>query len=199
MNDVTKQDQPEQFIPYEMVSLASMGTHLLFGEIDEGASYRACEFIIKSNLMLEDATALTLLINSPGGSVSDGFAIIDTMTTSRIKIQTVGVGMIASMGVLISSAGTKGLRVITKNTEVMAHQFSSMLLGKYHDLVASQKFHTRLQQQFINHFKKHSTMTDKQIKDILFSPSDRWLTAQECKKFGLCDIVTEYFSPGAAR
>lgn len=194
-NQQQQNQQMDQFVPFEAISLASLGAHLLFGEIEENASYRACDFIIKSNMIL-DVDSLTLLINSPGGAVSDGFAIIDTMETSRIPIQTVGVGLIASMGVLVASAGSKGSRIITKNTEIMAHQFSSLVHGKYHDLVASQKFHQKLETQFINHFRKHSSMSDKQIRDIMFSPSDRWLSPAEAKKFGLCDIVSEYFTPG---
>ena len=133
-----------------------------------------------------------MLVNSPGGSVSDGFALIDVMGTSRVDIATVGIGQVASMGVLIISAGTKGKRVITKNTEIMAHQFSTMVYGKYHELVASQKYHEKLEKTFIKHFLRHTKMSEKQIKDIMFSPTDRWLTPKEAKKYGICDEVREY-------
>ena len=184
-----------QIMPIDAISLQSMGSYLLFGEIDEMASYRLIEFIIKSNMVLDPQIPLTMFINSPGGSCSDGFAMIDCMKTSRLKIQTVSTGCIASMGVLLAAAGTKGMRVMTKNTEVMAHQFSAFMFGKRHELVAQSVQHARLEKQFINFFKNNTKMTEKQIKEILFSPTDRWLTPQECVKFGIVDQISEYLVP----
>lgn len=187
-----EQSQGGGIMPMEAVSLNTLGAHLLFGEINTPAVYQAINFIIKSNFMFDPSTNLTMIVNSPGGSVSDGFALIDVMQTSRLPIHTVGLGQVASMGVLIITAGTKGNRVITKNTEIMAHQFSTMVYGKYHELVASQKYHKDLERIFIKHFLAHTNMTEKQIKDIMFSPTDRWLTPKEAKKYGICDEVREY-------
>jgi ATP-dependent Clp protease protease subunit len=182
----------QQAIPYEMISLQSLGTHMLFGEIDETSALSTCEFIIKANLLSQDNSPLTLFVNSEGGSTTDGFAIIDVMETSRLPVQTVGCGLIASMGLLITCAGQKGTRTLTKSAEVMAHQFSGYIAGKQHELVATTRAFERLEQQFIRHFLRHSNMTEKQIRDVLFSPSDRYLTPMECRKYGLCDRVTEY-------
>lgn len=185
-------EEQQQVIPMEAVSLNTLGTHLLFGEIGTASAYSAINFIIKSNLIYDNGTNLTLMVNSPGGSVSDGFALIDVMETSRLDISTVGIGQVASMGVLVVSAGTKGKRIVTKNTEIMAHQFSTMIYGKYHELIASQKYHERLEKMFIKHFLKHTTMSEKQVRDIMFSPTDRWLTPAEAKKYGICDEVREH-------
>lgn len=185
-------EDDEGGVPLDAISLNTLGAHLLFGEINTASVYPAINFIIKSNYLFNAETTLTMLVNSPGGSVSDGFALIDVMGTSRVDIATVGIGQVASMGVLIVSAGTKGKRVITKNTEIMAHQFSTMVYGKYHELVASQKYHEKLEKTFIKHFLRHTKMTEKQIKDIMFSPTDRWLTPKEAKKYGICDEVREY-------
>lgn len=196
MSDIEYQDQAgPQIVPIDAVSLQSMGSHLLFGEINEITSYRTIEFLIKSNMILDRNIPLTFFINSPGGAVSDGFAIIDVMKTSRLKIQTVSTGMIASMGVLIAAAGTKGMRIITKNTEVMAHQFSGYAFGKRHELVAQNTMYERLEKQFFQFFKNNTKMSEKQIKDILFSPSDRWLTPKECVKYGIVDEISEYLVP----
>lgn len=184
--------QDEMSIPYEMISLESLGSFMLFGGIDDNTSFSTCEFIIKANMLQPNSNPLTLLINSPGGGVNDGFAIIDCMETSRLPIQTVGTGVIASMGLLILSAGAKGSRVLTKNTQVMAHQWWSGMEGKFHELMAVTTEHMRLKQMFVDHFMRHSTMSEKQVNDILFSPSDRWLTPQECKKYGLVDHITDY-------
>ena len=184
--------EEQQVIPFDAISLNTLGAHLLFGEVNTASVYQAVNFIIKSNFIFDSDAVLTMMVNSPGGSVSDGFALIDVMGTSRVPISTVGIGQVASMGVLIVSAGTKGKRVITKNTEIMAHQFSTMIYGKYHELVASQKYHVDLEKSFIRHFLKHTNMTEKQIKDIMFSPTDRWLTPAEAKKYGICDEVREF-------
>lgn len=185
-------EEEQQMIPLDGISLNTLGAHLLFGEINTPSVYQAVNFIIKSNFVFDHDTQLTMIVNSPGGSVSDGFALIDVMETSRLDITTVGIGQVASMGVLIVSAGTKGKRIITKNTEIMAHQFSTMVYGKYHELVASQKYHEQLEKMFVKHFMKHTTMSEKQVKDIMFSPTDRWLTPAEAKKYGICDEVREH-------
>lgn len=192
-SDMQQALQSEQMsIPYEMISLPSLGAFMLFGPVDAQTAFESCEFIIKANMLQSTDNPLTFLINSEGGHVNDGFAIIDVMETSRLPVQTVGTGLIASMALLILSAGHKGTRTITKNTEIMAHQWMSGMEGKFHELMAVTNEHIRLKQLFVDHFLRHSTMTERQINDVLFAPSDRWLTPQECKKFGLCDRVTDY-------
>lgn len=184
--------QEEMGIPYDMISLESLGTFMLFGPIEGNTAFATCDFIIKANMLQQNNNPLTFLINSPGGDVNDGFAIIDTMETSRLPVQTIGSGLIASMALLILCAGAKGHRVLTKNSQVMAHQYATGMEGKFHEMMAVKDEHIRLKQLIINHFLRHSTMTEKQINEILFAPSDRWLTPQECKKFGLVDHVTDY-------
>lgn len=182
----------QQVIPYEMISLQSLGAHMLFGGIDQATAFETCEFIIKANILQAAEQPITLLINSEGGHVNDGFAIIDVMETSRLPVQTVGTGLIASMALLILSAGHKGTRTITKNTEILAHQWWGGMEGKFHELMAVTNEHIRLKGLFVEHFIRHSTMNEKQINDVLFAPSDRWLTPQECKRYGLVDRVTDY-------
>lgn len=182
----------QSVIPYEMISMQSLGAYMLFGGIDQHVSADACEFIIKANILQASDGPLTFLINSEGGHVNDGFAIIDVMETSRLPVQTVGTGLIASMALLILAAGSKGTRTLTKNTEIMAHQWMGGMEGKFHELMAVTSEHLRLKQLFVDHFMRHSTMSEKQINDVLFSPSDRWLTPKECLKYGLIDRVTDY-------
>lgn len=183
-------------MPYEMTSLDSMGAFMFFGEINQDTSYLACEFILKANMLLgEEIESLSMFINTEGGSVHDGFAIIDMMEMSKLPIQTIGMGLIASMGLLMLSAGQKGNRIITRNTEILAHQFSGGFYGKRHEMIAANVSHERLENQFIQHFLRHSKLSEKQIKSILFAPSDKYLTPDECKKYGLCDLVVDTFDP----
>lgn len=186
------EDQDQSGNSYDTLSLDALGVHLFFGEVDEEKSYAACDFILKSNILQKERSHLTLVLNTVGGECAEGFAIIDLMDTSRIPIATVGVGNIMSMGVLLLSGGAKGMRAITKNTEVMAHQFAGYFSGKHHELLATQASYKLLEQRFIRHFLRHSSMTEKQIRDVLFSPSDRYLTPVELKKFGLVDRVVEF-------
>lgn len=187
-----KEDQDESSSPYDELSLEALGVHQFFGEVDEEKSKAACEFILKSNILFKDRTSLTMILNTVGGECGEGFAVIDVMDTSRIPIATVGLGNIMSMGVLLLSAGHKGLRSITKNTEVMAHQFAGYFHGKQHELIATQHAYKLLEDKFVKHFLRHSTMTEKQVRDVLFSPSDRYLTPAELKRYGLVDRVVEY-------
>lgn len=171
------------------VTLETLGIHLLFGDVDTSTMKDAISFIIKANAVSDDD--ITLMINTLGGSVNDGFALIDIMEASRLDIRTVSMGNIMSMGTLIMSAGTKGKRVILKNSAVMTHQFSSYSIGKYHELVAVQKSFEYTRLQMVNHFLRTTKMNEKQINDVILGKTDRYLSPSECKKFGLIDHIVD--------
>jgi len=176
---------------FNEVSIESLGAHVLFGEVDRDSMKAATTFLLKANQIFKPSQELTFFINTLGGDCYDGFALIDVMEISRNPIKTVGLGNIVSMGVLILAAGNKGRRVMTRNTQVMAHQFSDDTSGKFHEIMAAFKADIYLKRQFIEHFKRHTTMNVKQIEDILFGPTDRWLTPTECKKFGIVDHIVD--------
>lgn len=173
------------------ISIEALGAHVLFGYVDPESMRAATTFILKANQIFKPSQELTIFLNTLGGDCYDGFAFIDVMEISRNPIKIVGLGNIVSMGVLILAAGNKGRRVITKNTQVMAHQFSSGTKGKFHEIMADFRAELYLRKQFIEHFKRHSTMNEKQIEEVLFGPSDRWLSPAECKKFGLVDHIVD--------
>lgn len=183
---------------YDDLTLESMGAHMFFGPVDADTSHSACQFILKSNMFHKDRKPLTMFFNTEGGETADGFAVIDLMETSRLPIATVGIGTICSMGVLMVSAGNHGMRTLTKNSEVMAHQFSGYFDGKQHELIAVASAYKMLERRFIRHFLHHSIMTEAQIRDVLFAPSDRYLTPAECKKYGLIDRVVDFADVPAA-
>lgn len=173
-----------------VINLESLGSHLLFGPIEQEVVKSAIEFIILEN-HLKQNEIISLFINTPGGAVSDGFALIDLMSISRIPIRTFGLGMVASMGVHIICTGTKGQRCITRNAEIMAHQFFSGTEGKHHELIAASRAAMYTEAILIRHLIKHTAMSETQIKDVLFSPTDRYLTPAECKKYGIIDIIID--------
>lgn len=186
--------EKDQIIDLEDVSLQSLGSYMLFDEINSKSSQDFCEFIIKANYFFPKNQVLTIFINSQGGQSYDGFSMIDMMDNSKLEIQTVGVGIIASMASLLISAGTPGRRIISKNAFLMIHQFTTEFQGKYHELVATRTHDDALHEAFIEYFMKRTKMSKKQIKDIFLGSSDKWLTPKEAVKYGICDKIQEPWS-----
>lgn len=152
------------------------------------------KFIIERNLMIKDKPKMMkLIINSPGGEVSSAFALIDTMKGSRIPIYTYGLGEIASCGLLTFIAGEKGKRYITRNTAILSHQFSWGSWGKEHELMARVKEFNNTQERIIEHYKRCTGLTEKQIKTYLLPPEDVWLTAKEAVKYGIADEIVDFY------
>ena len=152
-------------------------------------------WIIENNLMTarNRKKDLTLIINSPGGEVHSAFALIDTMKGSAIPIKTIGIGMIASCGVLTFMAGTKGKRLLTPNTSILSHQYSWGSAGKEHELFARVREFELSTERMLTHYKKCTGMSEKKIREILLPPEDVWLSAKEAVKYGIADkIVSTY-------
>lgn len=173
-------------------SLNDHGVFLFSGEVNDMTCDDAIRFILEANLDKECKwNHMTMLINSPGGYCSDGFALIDTMLGSRIPIHTVGLGMIASMGLQIFLTGKKGTRTLTPNCMILSHQYTGGSFGKEHELIASQKEFGILSEIIMRHYKRMTGMTEKEVRQYLLPPEDMWLTAKEAKKHGICDIVKD--------
>lgn len=81
---------------------------------------------------------------------------------------------------------------MTPNTMVMSHQWSGLRWGKEHELLASQRGDNILTGMIFRHYKRHTGLSDKQIRKYLLPPSDVWLSAKEAKQLGLCDKVKEF-------
>jgi len=148
-------------------------------------------WIIENNLMPDPRRRkeLTLIINSPGGEVHSAFALIDTMKGSAIPIKTIGIGMIASCGVLTFMAGAKGKRLLTPNTSILSHQYSWGSKGKEHELFARVREFELSTERMLTHYKKCTGMPEKKIREILLPPEDVWLSAKEAVKYGIADKV----------
>ena len=176
----------------EVSGLDSAGYHLLFDDISSNSAQSTIEWIMESNLTTDKKhKELTLVICSPGGDLSAGFALIDVMRGSTIPIRTVGLGLIASCGLLLFISGTKGRRTLTPNTSILSHQFSWGTYGKEHELFAAQKEYDLTTRRMIAHYKKCTGLNDEKIRKYLLPPQDVWLDAKEAKKLGICDQVKE--------
>ena len=125
---------------YKPTDLEDNGVYLFTEDVDGDSCSEAMRFILEQNLVTSGRHKhLTMIINSQGGNIVDGFALIDVMGGSKIPIHTVGLGLIASRGLLLFISGKKGKRTLTPNTLIMSHQLSSFFFGKEHELIAAQK------------------------------------------------------------
>jgi ATP-dependent Clp protease protease subunit len=172
-------------------TLESVGAYMYFDDVTQGSSRALAEFVIKSNFIFNSSSTLTILINSYGGDVYAGFAAIDVMETSRLPIQTVGIGAICSMASLIFTAGTPGKRIMSRNSYIMTHQYLDEFEGKYHEFVAMRKSQDEMHKRFVSHFVKRTNMNEKQVRATLLSGTDKWINAKDALKLGLCDIVRD--------
>ena len=162
---------------------------------DSSTTKPVINMIIEKNLLpqKERPKEITLVINSPGGQVHSAFALIDTMKGSAIPIKTIGLGMIASCGILTFMSGTKGKRFITPNTSILSHQYSWGSAGKEHELFARVREFELSTSRMIDHYKKCTGMSEKKIREVLLPAEDVWLSAKEAVKYGIADkIVSTY-------
>ena len=175
--------------PGEPIDLYKSGLYLLMDVITAESCKDAIEFILKQNAEKKKQKRLQFMICSPGGDVPSCFALIDIMKGCRIPIHTVGLGVIASCGLLLFITGEKGKRTLTPNTSILSHQYSWGSYGKEHELFAQVKEFELSTERMINHYKKCTGLTEAQIREHLLPPEDRWLSAKEAKKLGFCDKV----------
>ncbi len=130
---------------------------------------------------------IKLYINSPGGSVSAGLAIYDTMQYIKPEVMTICVGMAASMASVLLTAGTKGKRYALPNSKVMIHQVMGGARGQASDIKIQAEEILRVKKSLNQILSKHSGQSvDKVEKD---SDRDNYMTAEEAKKYGLIDKI----------
>ena len=158
----------------------------LGGPIDD----HTANLIIAQLLYLDNADSkkdISLYINSPGGSVTAGLAIIDTMNFIKSDVSTICVGIAASMGALILSSGKKGKRYSLPNSEVMIHQVMGGTEGQASDIAINAK-HILRTKDTLN--KILAVNTNKKMDQVeKDSDRDYWMTSDEAKKYGIVDDI----------
>ncbi len=131
---------------------------------------------------------ISLYINSPGGSVTAGLAIIDTMNHVKNNISTVAIGLAASMGAHILASGTKGKRFALLNTEVMIHQpWGGGIEGKVSDIEISAKQMLKSKSTLSKMLSKNTGKPLSQVEKDM--DRDFFMDAEEAKKYGIIDKV----------
>lgn len=126
-------------------------------------------------------------INSPGGSVTAGFAIYDTMQYLKCDVSTICIGMAASMGAFLLSSGAKGKRIALPNAEIMIHQPSAGTQGKVTDMEIDVEHFLKIKQRLNKIMAENTGKTPEQIKTD--SERDNWMIAEEAREYGLVDKV----------
>ena len=130
---------------------------------------------------------ISLYINTPGGDVTAGWAIMDTMQYIKPKVSTIGMGLVASMGSVLLAAGEKGKRFVLPNTEIMIHQPSSGTQGQVTDMEISLRETQRVKQVIIKQMSEFTGRKEKEVFEAM--ERDNWMDAEAAKKFGLIDGI----------
>lgn len=157
-------------------------------EVDDEIANKLCAQILL--LSAEDPTRdISLYINSPGGSVTAGMAIYDTMRYSPCDVATYGMGLAASMGQFLLSGGTKGKRYALPHARIMMHQPSAGVGGTAADIAIQAEQFAQTKREMAELISEHTGQTFEQItKD---SDRDRWFNAYEARDYGIVDHVIE--------
>jgi ATP-dependent Clp protease protease subunit len=187
---VSKNNQEglEMMIPPK-VELLSKGVYIMMGDVTQESMAPVIDWILSANMKKKKPKELTLVVCSRGGDLNACFALVDVIMGSKIPIKTVGLGMIASCGLLLFMSGEKGSRVLTPNTAILSHQYSWGAMGKEHELFARVKEMELTTKRLLDHYRKCTGLTEKAVRENLMPPHDVWLSAKEAKKFGICDSV----------
>jgi len=160
--------------------------------LGEDVNEHTANLVVAQMLFLESEDAkkdIIFYINSPGGSVYDGLAIYDTMNFVKCDVQTVGIGLQASMGAFLLSSGAKGKRFMLPHAKTMIHQPSSGTRGKVTDMEIDLKESIKLK-KLLNEILAKNT-GQKLAKIEADVERDYWMTAEEAKKYGLIDGIIE--------
>jgi ATP-dependent Clp protease protease subunit len=168
------------------------GMYVFMGEVSTETVQPLIEWILYENFVSKKRKKeLLLMICSEGGDMSAAFALIDVMRSSLVPIKTVGLGQVASAGLMIFLTGSPGRRVLTPNTSILSHQFSWGSEGKSHELFATVKEFELTQQRMVAHYRQCTGLDDDEIRKSLLPPHDVYLTAQEALELRVCDAISE--------
>lgn len=159
---------------------------LLDHEVDDELASRVCGQLVL--LAVEDPRAdITLLINSPGGSVSAGLAMYDTMRLVPCDIRTVAMGLAASMGQFLLAAGTPGKRFALAHARVLMHQGSAGIGGSAVDIAIQAENLEHTKKVLLTLISEHTGQPYERV--VVDSDRDRWFTAEQARDYGFVDAI----------
>ncbi len=132
---------------------------------------------------------ISMYINSPGGDVSAGWAIMDTMQYIKAPVSTIGMGLVASMGSVLLAAGEKGKRFALPNTSIMIHQPLGGFQGQVTDVEIRVKEMQKTKQTMIKQMSEFTGRKEKELFEAM--ERDNWMDPVQAKVFGLIDGILE--------
>jgi ATP-dependent Clp protease protease subunit len=157
-------------------------------QVDEVSANRVCAQLLL--LSAEDPKAdISLYINSPGGSVTAGLAIYDTMQLIPNSVATLAMGFAASMGQFLLAVGTRGKRYVLPNARIMMHQPSAGIGGTTADIAIQAENLEYLKKSIERITARHTGQSEETISRD--GDRDRWFTAEQAKEYGIVDQVVE--------
>ena len=161
---------------------------LLFNEINDDLACVICAQLLFLEAQ-DPEKDITMYINSPGGSVSAGFAIYDTMRSIKCDVSTVCVGSACSMGAFLLAAGARGKRFALPNSEVMLHQVIGTVGGQASDVIIATEFAKRTKDRINNILSQN---IGKSVEDIRRDTErDNWMYAEDALAYGVIDGIIE--------
>ena len=156
------------------------------GEINDTSA----NLVVAQILFLESENPekdISIYINSPGGSVTAGLAIYDTMQYVKCPVQTICLGQAASMGAFLLAGGSKGKRYALPSSRVMIHQPWGGVEGQESDISIQAKEIGRLKELTVKHFSEHTGKNEDEVRKDM--ERDFFMTAQDAKAYGIIDSV----------
>jgi ATP-dependent Clp protease protease subunit len=139
--------------------------------------------------MADPKKDINIYINSPGGSVTAGLAIYDTMQFVTCDVATYCVGIAASMGAVLLAAGTRGKRYALPNSDIMIHQVSGGAQGTASDVERTVEWMFKIKKRLIHILSQHTGKTEEQV--ALDSDRDYWMSAEDARGYGVVDEVVK--------
>lgn len=183
--------------PFEMLTmigqqdqkeLEDRGIIIINNFISKETLSRAYRRMLVLHMDEEFTDDIQIILNSPGGYCDAGWAFIDLMSFVKNNVRTIAMGEICSMAASIFIAGDE--RILSPNCSTMIHQFADYGEGKYGDLIAKGKMWDMEMSKDIAHIIRCSKYTKaSDVKKHILKDHDHWLSPQEMKKHGLCDII----------
>jgi ATP-dependent Clp protease, protease subunit len=166
---------------------------MLNGYVTEESVEPIISSLMTYSLLDKPFDQITLVINSLGGSAFAAYHLIDMIKQSPIPVVTIGIGGVASAGVMILMSGIKGGRYVTENTYIMSHQYSTGAEGKEHELYSAVKEFELHSEKMMRHYQKCTRKNQSYIRKHLLNASDVSLTPEEAVRHGICDEVLKIY------
>jgi len=177
--------------PLAEEGLKTQGVYYIVGEIDEGSLTEIQQDILLKHLNPHWKDDVQIVVNSVGGQIAEGSALISMMKHVRMDVKTVAVGEVCSMGACILAAGTVGKRLADSDATIMVHGFYTDFMGGTRDQILSQlKWVEQEYNREIKFWTQHSVFeTEKEVKEYLLNGNDIYLTAEGALEYGIIDGI----------